>query len=46
VPSEEKKRMTQNMAKDSEIILHRRENGQTIQFKVIDNITKLAAQDW
>ena len=50
VASEDKKKHTQqqNMIvnKDSEIILHRRENGQTIQFKVIDNVTRLSAADW
>lgn len=46
VPSEDKKKQTHGMIKDSEIILHKRENGQTIQFKVIDNINKLTPQDW
>jgi hypothetical protein len=37
----------QNAApKDTEIVMHRREDGQIIQFKVIDNVNKLLPQDW
>jgi parafibromin len=34
------------MVKEAEIIMHKKENGQTIQFKVIDNIARMAPQDW
>lgn len=37
----------QNSApKDAEIIMHRREDGRSQQFKVIDNVNKLQDQDW
>jgi hypothetical protein len=26
--------------------MHKKENGQTVQFKVIDNISKMTPQDW
>lgn len=48
VPAEEKKKslQNQNAPKDTEIIMHRREDGHTMQFKVIDNVNKLNPQDW
>lgn len=36
----------QNVCKESELIIHRKEDGSTVQFKVIDNIAKLAPHDW
>ncbi len=45
---EEKRKTSQNQnaPKDSEIIIHRKEDGSTLQFKVIDNVNKLLPQDW
>lgn len=44
---EKKKKLNnQNLYKDSELIMHRREDGQTVQFKVIDNISKMQPHDW
>ena len=46
VSAEEKRRQNQNAPKDTEIIMHRREDGRTQQFKVVDNVNKLVKQDW
>jgi parafibromin len=48
VSPEEKKKsgQNQNAPKDTEIVMHRRDDGHTIQFKVIDNVNKLLPQDW
>ena len=35
-----------NVTKESEIIMHRKEDGKTVQFKIIDNISKLSREDW
>jgi hypothetical protein len=46
-PEEKKAKLNnQNFFKESELIMHRRENGKTVQFKVIDNVNKLKPQDW
>lgn len=46
-PEEKKAKLNnQNLYKESELIMHRRDNGKTVQFKVIDNISKLKPQDW
>lgn len=46
-PDEKKAKLNnQNLYKESELIMHRRDNGKTVQFKVIDNINKLKPQDW
>ena len=46
VSPDEKRRQNQNAPKDTEIIMHRKEDGRTQQFKVVDNINKLQRQDW
>lgn len=46
VEEKKKKLNNQNLYKDSELIMHRREDGQTVQFKVIDNVNKLQPHDW
>jgi len=46
VSSDEKRKNVQNANKDSEIIIHKKEDGKTIQFKVVDNANKLAKEDW
>ena len=46
MPSEEKRKNLQNVTKDSEIIMRRKEDGKTMQFKVVDNVTKLNREDW
>jgi parafibromin len=48
ISTEDKKKtmQTQNFNKEAEIIMHKREDGKTIQFKVIDNVLKLQPQDW
>lgn len=48
ISTEDKKKKlnNQNLYKDSELIMHRREDGQTVQFKVIDNVNKLHPNDW
>lgn len=47
VSAEEKKKSVQNVApKDCEIIMHRKEDGSIIQYKVIDNIQKMQPSDW
>ena len=46
VAPDEKRRQSQNAPKDTEIIMHRREDGRTQQFKVVDNVAKLVRQDW
>lgn len=46
VDEKKKKLNNQNLYKDSELIMHRREDGQTVQFKVIDNVNKLQPNDW
>ena len=48
VSTEEKRKtlQNQNAPKDCEIIMHRREDGKNQQFKVVDNINKIAQQDW
>ena len=48
VSAEEKKKSSQNQnaPKDCEIIMHRREDGSTIQYKVIDNVNKMLPTDW
>lgn len=46
--ADEKRKLPQNQnaPKDCEIIMHKKEDGQTIQFKVIDNVNKLQPADW
>lgn len=47
ISAEEKKKSSQNLApKDCEIIMHRKEDGSIIQYKVIDNIQKMQPSDW
>jgi parafibromin len=46
VSSENKRKNLQNVTKDSEIIMRRKEDGKTIQFKVVDNVSKLNREDW
>ena len=48
ISTDEKKKMlnNQNFYKESELVMHRKDDGQTIQFKVIDNINKLQPHDW
>lgn len=46
VPSEEKRKMVTQSNKDYEIINHRREDGKSLQFKVIDDVNKLSKEDW
>lgn len=47
VSAEEKKKTAQNLApKDCEIIMHRKDDGSIIQYKVIDNIQKMQPSDW
>jgi parafibromin len=46
VSSEDKRKNLQNVTKDSEIIMRRKEDGKTIQFKVVDNVSKLNREDW
>lgn len=48
ISSEDKRKtlQNQNAPKDCEIIMHRRDDGNTIQYKVVDNINKLQPQDW
>lgn len=48
VSAEEKKKSAQNQnaPKDCEIIMHRKEDGSSIQYKVVDNINKLQPADW
>lgn len=36
----------QNAPKDCEIVMHRRDDGTSQQFKIIDNVNKLQSQDW
>jgi hypothetical protein len=44
---EKKKKMNnQNLFKESELVMHRREDGKTVQFKVIDNVNKMQPHDW
>ena len=48
VSTDEKRKtlQNQNVYKEAELIMHRKEDGSTVQFKVIDNATKLAPHDW
>ncbi|CAF0724683.1 unnamed protein product [Brachionus calyciflorus] len=48
VSADEKKKLSQNQnaPKDCEIIMHKKEDGSTVQYKVIDNINKLQPTDW
>lgn len=48
VTTDEKKKKldNQNLYKDSELIMHRRDDGSTIQFKVVDNVNKMQPHDW
>jgi hypothetical protein len=39
------KLLLQNVTIDSEIIMRRKEDGKTIQFKVVDNVSKLNRED-
>ncbi len=44
---EKKKKLNnQNLYKESELVMHRRDDGKTVQFKVIDNVNKMQPQDW
>lgn len=48
ISTEDKKKKlnNQNLYKDSELIMHRRDDGKTVQFKVIDSVSKLHPNDW
>ncbi len=44
--AEDKRKALPNANKESEIIMHRKDDGKTVQFKVIDSISKLSRDDW
>jgi len=48
VSTDEKRKtlQNQNVYKEAELIMHRKDDGSTVQFKVIDNVAKLAPHDW